>query len=184
MIVIFEGLDNVGKSTQIQEIRKRINKQFHLMHYSAIKGLSSEDCLQYSKKLYKEGFQLIEHYLSTGKSLIMDRFHLGEYVYSPIYRDYSGEYIFELEQDFKKVINSDEVFLIVLIDSAENCIARDDGLSHSTDIDKKNIEINSFKLAYRKSHFKNKMILDIANLNVEQVTEIIMKGLQNDISRF
>jgi thymidylate kinase len=60
MIIIFEGLDNTGKSTQIEQIRKMLDKRFHLMHYSAVRGRSSEECLEYSKVLYKEGFQLMK----------------------------------------------------------------------------------------------------------------------------
>jgi hypothetical protein len=38
--------------------------------------------------------------MESSVNLICNRAHLGECVYAPIYRDYPGEYVFELEKKF------------------------------------------------------------------------------------
>ena len=96
MVIILEGLDRVGKSAQINNIREEFKDSFFLtFHLSNIKTnkWSNEFYQSYFKNLYVEYFELIE---SNEYDLLFDRFHLGESVYSPLYRNYSGDYVFQL----------------------------------------------------------------------------------------
>ena len=175
MIVLIEGLDRCGKDTQISNLKSHFkNIQFHEMHYSAIKGLTPEECISYSKKLYNEMFELCAYGLETNKSFIFNRAHLGEMVYGKIYRNYEGDYIYDIEKDFKNIL--DKIYLILLVDEANNCIERDDGLSFSIDKVKKEYEKDRFELAYEKSNIKNKILININKKDPE--------GVFNDIKNF
>ena len=108
--------------------------------------------------------------------LILDRSHLGETVYSPIYRNYSGDYVYELENI---VEHPKKVFVITLIDKAENLISREDGHSFSTNIDQKNKEIDAFKKANSNTKF-NSLLIDIDGLSPDKVFEKISNFVFND----
>lgn len=103
-------------------------------------------------------------------STIVDRSHIGEMVYSPLYRNYSGDYVLDIEKQY----NTDNFYLIVLTDRAENLISRDDGLSHSTDIDKKNEELELFREAFQKSNIKNKYMMNIEGHNENEVLNKVL----------
>ena len=93
--------------------------------------------------------------------LIFNRAHLGETVYSPIYRNYSGDFVFDFEKDYVKREHP-ETKLIVFTDTPEAVIERDkkrgDGLSFSLDIDKKKQELEAFERAYIVSCLDKKLI--------------------------
>lgn len=105
-----------------------------------------------------------------GNSIIVDRSHIGEMVYSPIYRNYSGDYVLDIESEY----NTDNFFLIVLTDRAENLISRDDGLSHSTDLDKKNEELKLFRESFKKSKIQNKYMMDIDGHTENEVLDKVL----------
>jgi dCMP deaminase len=159
-LIIFEGPDNVGKTTQINLLKKFfINKGFnvHNLHYS---NINTENIRIKSKSMYENAFKVFS---SNSDIFISDRFHLGEYVYGQIYRNYKdADDIFEIE------IPSIGNLLIVLIDEPENLIKREDGQSFSIKLENKIKEIELFKDAYEKSSLK-KILINIKNLNIEQV---------------
>ena len=101
-------------------------------------------------------------------ALICDRAHLGECVYSPIYRDYSGDFVFEEEKNFIWQDNLKRIKLILFTDDAENVIKRDDGLSFSIDLDTKKKEIELFDKAFEKS-ILNKKRIELKGRYAEQI---------------
>lgn len=177
MIIDITGLDNTGKDTQIAKIKSYFkHKHFHTFHYSAVKGLNTEEARMYSEKMYSEMFSLIKYCYSKDVSVILNRDHLGEVVYSPLYRNYSGEYVYAIEDRFKSIL--DKIYLIVLVDEPKNCLERDDGLSLSTDYDKKVLEKKGFEEAYNNTGIKNKILININNKNIEGVFEEIRRFLE------
>lgn len=187
MIVIAEGPDNSGKSTQLQRVQQRLAKKgkpTHYLHYSAFK-LPKEECIAYSKKVYEGAFQLIDNAISLGQSLIFDRLTGGEWVYGKIYRDYDAEYIYELEDEYIRSVdqNLKHTYLIVFTDKAENLITRDDGLSYTSDMgwnmamQKKEYELARFYDFFLRSLIKNKLYLPITGLDPDQVEERIVNFL-------
>lgn len=177
MIVLFEGLDNTGKDTQINNLKSYLkNNQFHMFHYSAVKGLTAEECIEYSKKLYDEMFELCEYAIQNDKNFIFNRAHLGEMVYGKIYRNYEGDYIYDIEKNHKNIL--DKIYLIVFVDEPKGCIDRDDGLSFSTDINFKTYEKERFELAYTKSNIQNKILININKKDKNEVFEDIKKFLK------
>lgn len=179
--IIIEGPDNVGKSTLIQNIKNHFNYfTFHTLHYSAIKHNSNVESIQYSKKLYEELFNIMILNNNPNSGIICDRAHLGEMVYGPIYRNYSGDYVLDIEKNNITEELQDSLVLVTCYDEPENLINRDDGLSFSTNINTKRDEINRFKDAHFKSIIKRKILLNIKNYNEEQallkVIQTIEKG--------
>lgn len=172
-VILVEGPDNVGKTTLIQGIQNKLNDiQFHVLHYSNVKQESKEKSILYNKTIYKQMFELF----NSDLSFICDRSHLGEMVYGPIYRNYSGEYVLDLEANSGLC---DEIYLVTLIDTSDNLITRDDGLSFSTESIIKNQEIRNFVNAHEKSNIKNKLIINVDSHGIDEVLEKVCKELLN-----
>lgn len=120
MNFIIEGVDNVGKGTLIQGIQERLGF-YNIIKYDKPKALPiyGGSLQDYQMNSFKRGFELLRAAAMTNSRVIFDRFHLGEMVYSPIYRGYSGHYVIELEKSvfindmFKKVSRNVELILLV-----------------------------------------------------------------------
>lgn len=174
MVTIICGPDNVGKGTQIQKIKEESEKRgisAHILHYSNIKAFGNDNkkIREASYKQFRDMFKLINFAAGEDSmNLILDRAHLGECVYSPIYRDYNGEFVFEEEKTFIWQDNLKRIKLILFTDEAENLIKRDDGLSFSTDLEKKKKELELFDSAFEKS-ILNKKRIKLDGRNAEQI---------------
>ncbi len=175
MILILEAPDRCGKSTQVQKLIHLFHdKSIHQLHYSSVKGFKEKwEIKNYSCRMYSDMFKLL---YSNYKDMhfILDRSHLGEMIYGPMYRNYDGDYVLNIEnywKDFEDFWN--EIYLITFIDTPVGLVARDDGLSFSTDLEKKTKEVELFKKAYDKSLIKHKFLIDIENLNEDEVFEKI-----------
>ena len=178
VFLIMEGLDNVGKTSQIKALHKYFlnDKIFQTLHYSGIPEISLEECVNYSTSLYTDMFEMMMD--SRGKrNFIFDRAHLGELVYGPMYRNYTGDYVLDIEKQYSEVLK-DELHMVVLYDDPENLLKRDDGLSISNRLEDITKEVDLFKQAFCKSAIHNKMLLNTHNLTIPQVTEKIINFLR------
>lgn len=179
MHIIYEGIDNIGKSTQIELMKTFLtnstNKSTHVLHYSYFKGLNNCDHYKYSVRLYDDMLNAVDKINDI--NIIFDRSHIGEVVYSPMYRNYSGEYVYELENKY----DLSNLYLVTLITSdIESIINRDDNNSLSKNsIDLIRDEINNFVKATNKSNIKNKLILDVSNLSINNIFEKIKDFICN-----
>lgn len=179
MILLCEGPDAVGKSTQVQKLLPLLhNLTTHQWHYSAIKGFSSpEETKEYSSQTYNNMFNILQNNYEEN-NFILDRSHIGEMVYSPLYRDYSGDYVLDLEWKWSKDATFwNQLYLITFIDDPEHLIARDDGLSFSIELNKKQDEVNRFIEATKKSYIMHKHILNISGRTIDQVHEEVRRFL-------
>jgi len=161
MNFIFEGIDNVGKTTQIKLLLGELAKKalVHVIHYQAIPGMDPADAKMYSSKLYMDMFSLIIDRIPNYRYYILDRSHIGEFVYGHIYRKYDPSYIFAIEDKFSMLPMWNQTFLITLLDQPEAVISRDDGKSFSTEIMKKKLEIDRFIEATDRSSIPHKLTI-------------------------
>lgn len=172
MIYIFEGMDNCLKDTLIQLLRSYLPPQTQILKFSnPPKNIDKPE--EWQKAHFKDMFDLIELSLSnSSRSMILNRAHLGEYVYSPIYRDYEGDWIFNLEESFLNASNDhiNKVKLIVLYDSNNfQLYTREDGKSLSNSVYKKmDLERDRFIKAFDKSKIPSKQSFDLSNYTLKK----------------
>lgn len=186
---LIDGIDRLGKSSLINMIQNELG--YHLViHYDKPRVLSSylldasliksaapgesdygneytslpEQDL--ARRLYQEECnRIMFNLLTTSASIIFDRTHLGEMVYAPLYRNYSGEYVYQNETDLieaKPFTLKDDVRMILLITSNFEML-QDDGLSFN--FANKEEEQNRFIEAFHRSQLPNKVIVDVHNGN-------------------
>lgn len=178
MTIIAEGVDALGKSTQIQKIKEEFEKQgvsVHILHYSNIKAFGNDNkkIKEASYKQYRDMLKLANYAASEDSmALILDRSHIGEAVYSPLYRDYNGDFVFEEEKTFLWQDNLKRIKLILFTDEVEAIIKRDkernDGLSFSLDPEVKKKELDLFDKAFEKS-ILNKKRIELKGRDAEQI---------------
>lgn len=173
--IIVEGVDRVGKDTQIALLKRSLYPKyvFQTLHYSKVPFDNDIMNIEYSEKLYNDMFRLMSN---SDINFIVNRSHIGEMVYGPLYRNYSGEYVLELERAYmndKKLW--DNIVLITMVNSPENIKDREDGNSLSnSDIKKMKIEKGLFMKAHDKSYIENKLIIDCKDYSIEHIHGQIM----------
>ena len=174
--IIVEGIDNVGKSTLIKNLKNNYNDYvMHNLHYSNVSHSTQDKALEYSNRLYNEMFNLMMHNIKNEKSgFICDRSHIGEMLYAPLYRGYSGDYVLDIEKSYHHILPFwDNLILITLVDDAENVLSRDDGLSFTTDLNEKKKEIQLFNDAHAKSTIKHKIFANVRFYNESELTNYV-----------
>lgn len=184
LYIIVEGPDNVGKSTLIQNLKNYYHSMvFHTVHYSNVRQDSPEDTQAYSTKLYTQMFDLMVNQMKYDNSgIIFDRSHLGEMVYGPIYRGYTGEYVLDIEKKYTNILDVwNNLLLITLVDTPENLVKRDDGLSFTTDIAKKQIELANFIQASSSSNIKHKIGINVASHDEKKVLAAVAGYIEQNM---
>lgn len=150
-ILIVEGIDNIGKGTFIDYYIKNLG--FHqIIKYDKPRETIGSTLKEYQRKSFRHGFDLISSSVAKSDlSLIFDRFHLGEVVYSPLYRGYSGDYVMSLEEEFTKKMNGSlkARVCLLLLTTRDFTIIEDDGKSF--DPKKKELEQKLFIDTFERS---------------------------------
>lgn len=190
MIYIFEGMDNCLKDTLIQLFRFTLPPQTQILKYnSPPHGISNVEMWQ--KAHFEDMFELIKTSLNnSSRNLILNRAHLGEYVYSPIYRGYEGDWIFDLEKSFlaSSGIYQADIKLFVFYDSDNSKLCtREDGKSfNGSDFENMNKERGRFLKAFEKSLITHKKLFDLSDylgnfkdepsrINVEAILSLLQE---------
>lgn len=176
-IYIIEGLDKLGKSFLINNIKNKLGF-FQVIHfgkpekldiYNSASGLKvfegdEEPLVQVEKEnvhqfLYQaESFRNAMLMCKSGARIIFDRSWLGEAVYAPLYRGYSGDYVFSLEK--RTHVAENNIRLILLTEDftiAKHFVS--DG--ESFDDDKRWEEQADFISAFHKSAIVDKRIINV-----------------------
>lgn len=159
MKIIVEGIDRLGKDTLINGLINELGYH-HIIHYSSpkycdfYKGFQPEidEKQTFQSESFFQGFDLLERNVNV----IFNRFHLGEYVYAPRYRNYSGEYVFEMEQSYPRALEETK---LILLTTSDIHVVTDDGKSHN--FEKRGEEQQSFIDAFNKSAINNKLMVDV-----------------------
>ena len=181
MNIILEGMDRVGKSTLARMLQTWMlaNRatSFHNVSCCAFKLPKGKE-EEVSRFYYSN---LIAMMCQQWK-FIFDRSHIGEAVYSPIYRGYNGDYVFNIEKYYGLENHNNVLFLFDA--SNQILISRDDGYSFTSDAelevryDMINNERKLFNEAYEKTSIKYKKKIDITGKTIEQVFEEMIDYLK------
>jgi len=181
MIYVFEGPDNCGKSTQISKLNKELASRhrwplnIHCTNFGLpVNGKSRSFSEMYYYKIMKD---VIKWSDADIYDVILDRSWLGENVYGPLYRNKSGDYVFEIE---KQLIKPHDIYgfrLITFVDSSMKMIDRDDGQSFSIDKSMKQKEIDLFVETHDRSIISHKNLIDIAGRDENIVWDMVKKTL-------
>ena len=186
--IIIEGTDNVGKDTQQNLIIEKMSEYvFHKLHYSSLPFKDDKEKHgTYSKKLYDDMFKLMmKTKIGNTKddkesiNLIFNRSHLGETVYSPLYRGYSGDYVLDIEKKYTKELR-ENLYLITLTNDPHTILKRDDGKSFYGNEEEVKAEVDGFKRAHRLSTIKNKLHVDVGTMSAIEVSNIIVDFLKTE----
>lgn len=178
--VIIEGPDRCGKSTQIKRLMKFFagTKPMEWLHYTSLKGLTPEHQTELFKNTFDHMFKLISQ---DDAIWFLDRSHLGEKVYGPIYRpSIDTDYIWDLEKKHR-ISEREDIFLIVVYDSSFKNIERDDGDSYTTELEACKKEVENFKSAYHGTSIRKKILIDIAGKDADEVQKIIEEFIREGI---
>ena len=181
--IIIEGTDNVGKDTQQNLIIERLEDLvFHKLHYSSLPFRDDKQLhANYSRKMYDDMFKLMMNCKDKDINLIFNRSHLGETVYSPLYRGYSGDYVFDIEKKYTKALR-ENLYLITLTNNPHTILKRDDGKSFYGNEEEIKAEVDGFNRAHRLSTIKNKLHIDIGNMSAIDVSHLILSFLKHENS--
>lgn len=190
-LLIIEGPDRCGKNTLIKNLTSQ-SENYVVRHFGSAKGKDDYEKRNYQFQFFKKEFELAslrgqfdmpdkERY--PRDIWIMNRAHLGEFVYGKMYREtHPEQWVMEMEKMFGMHLDP-SIYLLLLTAPAEFLCRRDDGLSFSNNVMQKQAEIAAFKQAYDLSGIMNKMILNVANGEEYLGQEIIMDSV-NKFLRF
>lgn len=170
-VYAIEGLDALGKSTLIEGIRQKLG-YYEVIHFSKPQRLAAYENSQTVQGV-RAGNEALYHYQAesfrnsmllakSGARLIFDRWHLGEAVYSNLYRGYDGNYVFDIEKN-TWMDECHNVRLILLVEDFE--IAShfvDDGESLGA-IANREREQSMFIDAFDKSIIRDKRIVCVTD---------------------
>jgi thymidylate kinase len=101
---LVEGIDRVGKDHLISKLLDLLG-YYHVIHYEKPKELNfysrvpdANALKAYQEDSFRTMFSILRD--TSAARVACNRAHLGEYVYAPMYRQYSGKYVFDLEREF------------------------------------------------------------------------------------
>jgi thymidylate kinase len=166
-----EGLDRLGKSTLIEGIRNKLG-YYEVIHFAKPQKLEAytrvapiagvppggQGVFTYQRESFLNSMLLAR----SGARIIFDRWHIGEAVYAPMYRGYSGDYVFQQEVD-TGLVDTNNARLILLWEDFK--VARhfvDDGESLGA-IENREEEQERFFAAFEKSNIRDKRMICVTD---------------------
>jgi hypothetical protein len=182
-------MDNCLKDEVINLLRNETGKHYHILHYvkppsykieneKQVK-LTNQEKFDYQRSLYCEMFNIIlsifkNENIYSERSIILNRSHIGEFVYANIYRNSSDKelkYLFTLERIFLETLDSEvNVKLIILTDSNYKQLSiREDGHSFSGGkLENLKKEFNRFKMYFENTNIKDKKFIDLNDYYISE----------------
>lgn len=187
LTVIIEACDCVGKSTLIGKLHQAIASAYpdpsvvHVCeeHFTyPPKNLSKEDQIEHQRALYtKWAVDLTFGRLAPPKVFLFDRFMTGELIYGPLYRDYTPDYIHDLEM----ILSVRDTYYVTLCASENTIKERFDGefidVGHIKQIN------DEFIRKHMDCRIRRKMLLNVDNLNADEVFNKVYNFIQPGLAR-
>jgi thymidylate kinase len=188
-LIIVEGCDNVGKNFLINRLIKD-KKNVIIRHFSNPKGETDKEKIEFQKEDFLDEFrnQLSRRDLTKTDSdvYVWNRSHIGEWVYGKIYRNYDSNWIFNMEKSFAFDKKTD-IFLVLLDADAEFTLQNDDGLSFTTNLERRKYEIQRFHEVFDKSNIRNKIKIkvniDSSFKNIEDIHEELLNFIRTSSNK-
>lgn len=148
VLIVFEGCDNLGKTTLIDSIVSDYRSQRDIvMIHSMGPGKNVQDPFEYQKEIFfvlASKIQMLSSFENsfvpkTSQNIVLlDRSWFGEYVYGQIYRNEPSEEInrYVIDRCCSMVSRKDNVYPVVVhLDADTEFIMKmDDGYSFSSDM--------------------------------------------------
>jgi hypothetical protein len=163
MNFIICGLDRLGKSTLINSIKnaKGFFTVIHRQKPEELQYYGNDALLKYQLACFNSDMRMLLAAEEYNIPIIFDRAWLGEAVYSGLYRNYNGNYVFDLElsNNIDRLTNTRLILLTE--DFAHSKHFVDDG--ESFDITKREQEQQLFIDAFNKSTIANKKIICVTD---------------------
>lgn len=162
--ILVEGIDRLGKDTLLRGIQDR--RGFHLvLRYEKppiLRCYSDETSPQrtYQTASFRTLLEIL--CLDGDIRILCNRSHLGEFVYAPMYRQYSGEYVFELEREFRLNEQSNVRLVLLTEDFGRSRHFVDDGKSLGV-AEKRPAEQALFLEAFERSVISDKRVVCVTN---------------------
>ena len=175
--IIICGLDRTGKDTQCDNLFSYFNGD---PQKSPARILRSTKITNQLKPGYERYYtEMFKGFSNSGFNHLYNRFHLDEYVYSVLYKNYDPNYIWDIEKNHILQNGQDDIIMFLLLDNPESAIKRDDGLGYTSKIDGIAKEKKLFEDAFETSIIKNKYIINIQDfdLNTDKAFEFIKSKL-------
>ena len=144
MIIIVEGIDRVGKTTLCNKLKDIF--EIPILHYQSIINNNKKDNDNETDK----SLLTLEICKLTNSSIILDRFHLSDFVYGMIERNYDIDIAVGNFNIIDHVVsNMDDVFLIYILPTN----IKESSRQHGKDLSVYNDE---FYDLFKHSKIKNK----------------------------
>ena len=162
MIIVIEGLDRCGKDSTINYIRQNYLISPNIMTIGSSKPyLKAKDHTAWAKESFNTILTMLLCAKKNNINVILNRSWIGEYIYGPLYRKANPEWILDFENNLLNLLGDVKVLLIMLTDLGKNIVNRDDGKSLAIDEKQFNIERLLFHEYFKKTHIKNKILIDL-----------------------
>ena len=186
-LLIIEGPDRCGKNTLIKGLTSQA-ENYVVRHFGSAKGETDFEKRNFQFQFFKKEFELasMRHRFEMPDKdrypndiWIMNRAHLGEFVYGKLYRETNPEeWVMQMENLFGMDIDP-SVYLLLLTADPDFLCRNDDGQSFTNDVRKKRNEIYLFENAFKESSIINKMHINVSNGESYLDQDIILDSVNN-----
>ena len=187
-LIIVEGVDGSGKSTLIEGLKYR-GIYDYLFNYSYPKEAETFQCGAFAKGEYFASIRIFKQLLARGYTIVCDRFHLGEYAYGVVKRNYplwfAENIMSNTEELICKELGLKYVYLIVLFTNPITAFNRRRGAKKEYLEDKSEYYAvnDKYYLAFNRS-ILNKIGLQTCSLDYnnkpERILEVILRWINKE----
>jgi thymidylate kinase len=154
-VFVIEGVDGCGKSTLIRNLKKYFGSDVPVVIHSGKPPANLRTKLElfdYQQKYFENLLLEVIPRLVDYWPVILDRAHIGETVYAPIYRGYYPAYIWNLEREYQKKVKNSHFILL----KTNDFDLRNDG--NNFDYHKLEEEQNKFIEHFENFKYSKKMV--------------------------
>ena len=170
--IIIEGGDRLGKDTLLKGICDYFNyENITIRHFGKPpKGMSPKETLDFQLDVFYKEILFVDYIRDNidgdewgyyPNTVIWNRSHLGEFVYSQMFRGISKKEIKQKLRLFEERNLSPNMYLITLTAAPEFFLSKEDGNSFSQNLDQKTRELELFKEAHKNSIIPKKKLIKI-----------------------